>query len=75
MGTEDDAAAAPTQEQLMAQLSDEVAKAHTTFAFLQKEVDRLEKMINEYRAALQAMGCVLLTLATTAAANDNLKSE
>ncbi len=75
MDAEDDPATPPTQEQLMAQLSDEVAKAHATFASLQQEVDRLEKMINEYRAALQAMGCVLLTLATTAAANDNLKSE
>lgn len=59
----------------MAQLSDEVVKAHATFALLQQEVDRLEKMINEYRAALQAMGCVLLTLAKRGAANDNLMSE
>ncbi len=75
MDAEDDPATLPTQDQLMAQLSDEVAKAHATFAFLQQEVDRLEQMINEYRAALQAMGCVLLTLGETGAANDNLKSE
>ncbi len=75
MDTEDGPPLPRTDKQLLAELSDQVVKAHETFAFLQQEVDRLERMINEYRAALQAMGCVLLTLATTAAANDNLKSE
>ncbi|MDR3425817.1 hypothetical protein [Silvimonas sp.] len=75
MDTEDGPPMPRTDKQLLPELSDQVVKAHETFAFLQQEVDRLERMINEYRAALQAMGCVLLTLATTAAANDNLKSE